>query len=221
MKKFIFLLIILLIFLTACESSLPLYKAYKSYDGFDKADINYIKNNLYSDIGNFESSLKENNGIFIKTDSDLLEKLTSHINNFIDVKFDLGYLNIEKGNFESLMETVDNCNPEFNYKSFINDIKENKVIMSVKKATILPGGYINEYKHINNQIFYILGFSMVINTTAIDNSFFDSYPYYCNGNTSATVYIYCKKEIGDIKIISWQENYKNGETKTSINYVLK
>ena len=218
MKKIsLIVFLILLILMTACESTIPLYKAFKPDEGSANESLSEVKNTVYSDIENFETIIQVTEGEFIKIDSELLEDITFFIDSFIDAKFDIGYLTIRDGEYKSLMETLDSSEPAFDYKRFISEVEENKVIQSVKAAQIMSGGYVKEYKQ-NDKIFYVLAFDMILMTTVRNDNFYVEYPYYNKGTTNISVFLYCENDNGVIKIIDWLENY-NGNLKTSFNFV--
>lgn len=205
----IFLLSILL--MTACESEVPLYKVYKTDSGYENLSLEIVNEFYYTDIESYEDIVNVNNGESIKADTVLLKDLESLIDDFINIRFNLNYLSIDKGSFESFMETI-KINPKFDYKNFIKDYIECKVDSIVRKAIILPGGYIKEYKE-NDKTSYIVVFKITIYTTARDDNFFSLYPFYNNGDTNVLIYLLCEKDCKKYNIIHWQEKFGDSLTR--------
>lgn len=213
-RALVYLLILVIISLCACESDIPLYKARESKKSLlVKSD--YKIEDFYMPDTNIIDSKKTYTKIVLDTNAiGDIEKL---IDNAINCLFNLSYAQDGMDKLEQLYsltsllleDSIKKSNYFSYYKSYI---EEYEIVFNIPYRYFSDDGYVIRYALDGNNV-YAVPVQIYIETYA-DDSFYEKYEYYVKGDTRIILWFYILPvEESQYEIIAWTENFFNNEDK--------
>lgn len=202
LKIIMLYMILLCLFITGCEATIPAYKNMKNqqskiYDKIPLSEFEVFSRDYYSDtiMGNAKFDY-----IFLDSLSQPEERIAL-LDKFIEKRFSVSYVDFEPNNLKPYMtEELYDCNEAF-FQALAMDMRKAKTVFFPKEVFLNPGKICKVYT--DDEILGLFA-KITLYTSVLENNFFDAHDYLNNGTSFINVWIYVNT---DNEIIGWIEEY--------------